>query len=345
MSSTFTARSTPEATPAATPAVPLAIPAAQRSLAAPVSVALLLAALLILPLVFSASPFALTATTLVLLSAIGASSLNLIIRTGHISLAHAGFMGIAAYTCVLAEMRLGWSFLPAMLLGCAASAAVAAVIGPIVLRLTGKYFVLVTFLLGEIVRLVFVEWSSLTGGSNGIQDLPAIHPVFKSPVAFYYLALAAAVICVGICWRLMHSEIGRAIDSVREAERVAECSGVPVIRLKVVVFIIACALVGVQGALQAHFLKFIDPTAFSSEVSLYMVVMNVIGGMYHVAGPLIGTVFMVALPEALRSYVELQRVIFGVILIVVMAALPGGIVGVLAHVRRAMASRSKEDVQ
>jgi branched-chain amino acid transport system permease protein len=232
-----------------------------------------------------------------------------------------------------------------MLLGCGASALLAAVLGPVVLRLTGKYFVLVTFLLGEIIRLVFVEWSSLTGGSNGIQGLPAIHPLFDSPLAFYYLALAASVLCVGICWRLLQSEIGRAIDSVREAERVAECSGVPVIRLKVLVFIIACAIVGVQGALQAHFLKFIDPSAFNSEASLYMVVMNVIGGMYHVAGPLLGTVFMVALPEALRSYVELQRVIFGVILIIVMAALPGGIVGVIALVRRALASRSGKRVE
>ena len=323
---------------------PAAVSAQRRSRGAPLAVAVVLAALVLWPLVFT-SPFTLTAATLVLLSAIGAASLNLVIRTGHISLAHAGFMGVAAYTCVLAEMRLGMPFLPAMLLGCAASALLAAVLGPIVLRLTGKYFVLVTFLLGEIIRLIFVEWTSLTGGSNGIQGLPTIHPLVATPIGFYYLALAASVLCVGLCWRLLGSEIGRAIDSVREAERVAECSGVPVIRLKIMVFIIACAIVGVQGALQAHFLKFIDPSAFNSEASLYMVVMNVIGGMYHVVGPLLGTVFMVALPEALRSYVELQRVIFGVILIVVMAALPGGIVAVAANIRRALAARGHKEAQ
>lgn len=321
--------------------VPSPASAQRRSRSAIIALAIVLLALALWPLVFE-SAFTLTATTLVLLSAIGAASLNLVIRTGHISLAHAGFMGVAAYTCVLAEMRLGWSFLPAMLLGCGASALLAAVLGPVVLRLTGKYFVLVTFLLGEIIRLIFVEWTSLTGGSNGIQGLPSIHPLFDSPIGFYYLSLVASVICVGLCWRLLGSEIGRAIDSVREAERVAECSGVPVIRLKIVVFIIACALVGVQGALQAHFLKFIDPSAFNSEASLYMVVMNVIGGMYHVVGPLLGTIFMVALPEALRSYVELQRVIFGVILIIVMAALPGGIVAVAANIRRSLANHARK---
>ena len=295
-----------------------------------------LAALIVLlavwPLMVT-NAFAVTVATLVVLSAIGAASLNLIIRTGHISLAHAGFMGVAAYTCVLAEMRLGWSFPLALTAGCAASALLALMLGPIVLRVTGKYFVLVTFLIGEILRMIFVEWTTVTGGSNGIQGLPSIHPVFDSPLAFYYLALAASVVCVGITWRILFSEIGRAIDSVREAERVAECSGIPVIRLKIMVFVIACALVGVQGALQVHFLKFIDPTSFNIDASLNMVVMNVIGGMYHVMGPLLGTVFMVALPETLRSYVELQRVIFGIILIVVMAALPGGIVGVIAQLR------------
>jgi branched-chain amino acid transport system permease protein len=305
---------------------------AGRSMSRSVAVAAVILLLALFPL-FVSNSFALTVATMVVLSAIGAASLNLIIRTGHISLAHAGFMGVAAYTCVLAEMRLGWAFPPALALGCGASALLALLLGPVVLRLTGKYFVLVTFLVGEIIRMVFVEWTSVTGGSNGIQGLPSIHPVFDSPLAFYYLALAASLACVGITWRILFSEIGRAIDSVREADRVAECSGIPVIRLKIQVFVVACALVGVQGALQAHFLKFIDPSGFNMDASLNMVVMNVIGGMYHVVGPLLGTVFMVALPETLRSYVELQRVIFGVILIIVMAALPGGIVGVIAQLR------------
>jgi branched-chain amino acid transport system permease protein len=287
---------------------------------------------------FNDNRFILTMGTLVAFSAIGASSLNLIIRTGHVSLAHAAFMGVGAYGCVLSQMRLGLSFPVGLLIGCLASGLLALILGPIMLRLTGKYFVLVTFLVGEIIRMVFVEWGSLTGGSNGIQGIPPIHKVFDSPIAFYYLALGSAGICVGIVLRILSSEIGRAIDSVREAERVAQCSGVPAIQLKVTMFVIACVLVGVQGALQAHFLKFVDPTAFNIDVSLNLVVMNVIGGMYHLFGPLLGSTFIVSLPELLRGYVELQRVFFGVILIVVMAALPAGMVGALAWIRRILAS-------
>jgi branched-chain amino acid transport system permease protein len=296
------------------------------------------------PLVYP-NPFVLTMGILVALSWIGASSLHLIIRTGHVSLGHAAFMGVAAYTCVLTVTKLGQPFLVGLAAGCAASGLLALLIGPIVLRLTGKYFVLVTFLLGEIIRMVFVEWVSLTGGSNGIFGIPLPHPVLESPVAFYYVALGAAAICVGIVARILSSEIGRAIDSIRESDRVAACSGIPVINLKVTVFVIACTLVGVQGALLAHFLRYIDPTAFNMDVSLNLVVMNVIGGMNYLAGPLLGAVFLVGLPELLRSYVELQRVFFGIILIIVMAALPGGMTEIIQRARRALSGRFAKDQQ
>jgi branched-chain amino acid transport system permease protein len=224
-----------------------------------------------------------------------------------------------------------------LLLGIAAPALLALLIGPIVLRLTGKYFVLVTFLLGEIIRMGFVEWISVTGGSNGISGIPPLHPSIATPIATYYVCLAASVLCVGLCARILASEIGRTMDSVREAERIAECSGVPVIRLKVTVFVVACGLAGLQGGLLAFFLRYIDPTSFSIVESLNLVVMNVIGGMYSLAGPLIGTVFIVALPELLRGYVELQRVFFGIILIVVMAAFPGGMVDIFARLRNLIA--------
>jgi len=289
----------------------------------------------------AANPFLFTVGTFIALNAIGATSLHLIIRTGHFSLGHAAFMGVGAYCCVLAVKTLGLPPTLALLTGMAGAAALALVIGPVVLRLTGKYFVLVTFLLGEVIRMVFVEWTSVTGGSTGISAVPPLHPSLAGPVATYYVCLTAAVLCVGLCARILGSEIGRTIDAIREAEPVAECSGVPVIRLKVTIFVIACALVGLEGGLLAFFLRYIDPTSFSMVESLNLVVMNVVGGMYSIAGPLIGTLFIVALPELLRGYVELQRVLFGIILIVVMAALPGGMVEISVRARRLVAARKK----
>ena len=287
---------------------------------------------------FAPNPFLFTIATFIVLNAIGATSLHLIIRTGHISLGHAAFMGVGAYCCVLSITKLGLSPALGLVIGMAGPALLALLIGPVVLRLTGKYFVLVTFLLGEIIRMVFVEWSSVTGGSNGISAVPPLHPSLASPIATYYVCLVASVACVALCARVLSSEVGRTIDSVREAEKVAECSGVPVIRLKVIIFVLACALVGLQGGLLAFFLHYIDPTSFSMVESLNLVVMNVVGGMYSLGGPLIGTVFIVALPELLRGYVELQRVFFGIILIVVMAALPGGMVEIFGRARKLVAS-------
>jgi branched-chain amino acid transport system permease protein len=327
---------------AETAALPLAATAVSAGRRAKWQLAILaavvLAALLVWPFLVP-NPFFFTLATFMVLNVIGATSLHLVIRTGHISLAHAAFMGVGAYCCVLAVTRLGLPPLAALLVGMAASGALALVIGPVVLRLTGKYFVLVTFLLGEIIRMAFVEWISVTGGSNGISGLPPLHPALASPAAMYFVCLGAAVLCTAFCARLLASEVGRSIESVREAERIAECSGVPVIRLKVTVFVIACALVGLQGGLLAFVLRYVDPASFDMTASLNLVVINVVGGMYSLVGPLVGTLFIVGLPELLRGYVELQRVFFGIILIVVMAALPGGMVDIFVRARSLLKAR------
>ena len=221
---------------------------------------------------------------LICLTSIAAASLHLIIRTGHVSLCHTAFMAFGAYGSVIAVMRFGMPWPVGLLAGMALAAAVAAVIGPIVLRLTGKYFVLITFLMGEVVRMAIVENSWLTGGSNGIFDVPPPYPFLLSNRAYYYFALAFAVLGVGFCARLLASEFGRAMDAIREGERLAECSGVPVIRFKVTVFVIACALAGMTGSLQAHYIKFVGPDAYSGFQSLNLVVMNVIGGMSSLIG-------------------------------------------------------------
>jgi branched-chain amino acid transport system permease protein len=289
------------------------------------------------PLV-GASPFMFSLCTMLALNMIGAVSLHLIIRTGHVSLGHAAFMGIGSYTCVLTVMKLGVPPVVGLGLGVVASALVAAVIGPIVLRLTGKYFVLVTFLLGEITRQILSDWVSLTGGANGISGIPPIAPSLASPIAMYYVIVVITALCVAFSAALLRSETGRAIDSVAEAPNLAESSGVPVAALKIRVFVLACAMVGLQGALLAFYLQYVDPSTFGMSASLNFVVMNVIGGMHSIVGPLLGAAFIVGLPELLRGYVDAQQIIFGFILIVVMASLTGGMVELYEKLRSRLRS-------
>ena len=290
----------------------------------PAAVAALLAVLIALPLA-SDEKFVMSVAVTTFITAIAAASLHLVVRTGHVTLGHAAFMGIGAYASVIGTMTFHLPFALSVVAAFIVPAALALVVGPIVLRLTGKYFVLVTFLFGEIVRMIFVNWSSVTGGSNGIFGVPAPSPLFASTVPFYYLALGFMVVILAFIARLLNSEVGRAIDAIRESEPLARCSGVPVLRTKVMIFVLACGIVGVAGALQAHFVRYIDPTSFSLVQSLNLVVINVIGGMYTLVGPLVGTVFVVLLPEFLRGYVELQHVFFGILIILVMAFFPGGI--------------------
>jgi branched-chain amino acid transport system permease protein len=187
--------------------------------------------------------------------------------------------------------------------------------------------------------MAMVVWVSLTGGSNGIFDVPPPSLALLSNRAYYYFALAFAVLCVGFCGRLLTSEYGRAIDAIREGERLAECSGVPVTRVKVTVFVIACGLAGFAGALQAHYIRYVGPEGYSVVQSLNLVVMNVIGGMSSLWGALLGTAFMVALPELLRGYANLQQVFFGAILFVTMAFLPGGLIEVGRRLGAALRER------
>jgi len=294
--------------------------------------ALLALCFLVLPLL-RPGEFILSLATTLLITAIATTSLHLIVRLGSVSLAHGAFMGLGSYAAVLSAMKLGLPFPLALIVSFLVPAALGLAVGPVLLRLSGKYFVLVTFLMGEIIRLIFVSWQSLTGGSNGIFGIPYPYKAFASHTVFYYFTFVLAALCIGLVARVLQSEIGRTMDAIREDSRLAQCSGIPVLRTKVAIFTLSCGLVGISGALFAYFVRYIDPTSFSITQSLNFVVMNVVGGMYQLAGPIVGTVFFVILPEFLRGYVDFQRIIFGICLVVVMAALPGGIVGLIARLR------------
>jgi branched-chain amino acid transport system permease protein len=287
--------------------------------------------LLVLPFL-NVGAFTVSIATTVLITAIAAASLHLIIRMGHVSLAHAAFAGIGAYAGVIAAMRFGLPPALAFVVAFAAPALVALLFGPILLRLTGKYFVLGTFMFGEIVRLVLLDWKSATNGAAGILGIPPPGQAFADPTAFYFLVVGFAVACVGFCHRVLACEIGRAMDSLREGDAIAKCSGVPGPALKVTIFVIACGLAGIAGLLQAYQVRYIDPGAFSALQSLNLLVMNVIGSLTNLGGTLVGVVFIVLLPELLRDFVAVQRIIFGVVLIVVMAFVPGGLVEIATRV-------------
>jgi len=288
-------------------------------------------ALLTLPL-WLPSAYHLHVTIMAGIFTILALSLNLLLGyTGQLSLGHAGFFGIGAYTSALLALKLEWSFWLA--LPCAAALAGLAgwAIGRLALKVRGAYFVLVTISFAGVVSLVSVNWMELTNGPLGLPGVPAPELAglsFRTKSAYYYLVLAAAAGSYLVCRRLVHSRLGRAFLALRENEALAESVGVDPTRTLVLAAVVSAAMAGLAGSLYAHFVRFVSPEVFLFSYTVTMVIMVVAGGKGTLAGPVVGAVLFTALPEALREAMawQWQMLAYGVLLVLLIFFLPRGIV-------------------
>src|SRR5256885_16714897 len=220
--------------------------------------------------------------------------------TGQISLGHAAFLAVGAYTEALlqaAGMPLVVSLVSAALL----SAAVGIIIGLPALRLKGIYLAIATFAFNVIVEEIITRWESLTGGSSG-KSLRAIE-VFgfrlSSPESFYYLCLALTVLAVLALINLLRSPTGRAFVAIRDSEVSASCMGINLAYYKTISFALSAALTGVGGALYAHKVGFISPEQFTLIQSIELVTIVIIGGVGSLHGAGMGAAFILLLAHAI----------------------------------------------
>ena len=269
-----------------------------------------------------------------------ALSLNLLLGyTGQLSLGHAGFFGIGAYTSALLALRGGWPFWLA-LPGAALTAGLAGYgIGRLALKVRGAYFVLVTISFAGVISLISINWMDLTNGPLGLPGVPAPELPwlsFRTKRAYYYIVLAAAALAYLVCHRVVHSRLGRAFLALRENEPLAESVGIDPTRTLVAAAVISAALAGVAGSLYAHYTRFVSPEVFLFIYTVTMVIMVVAGGKGTLSGPVVGAVLFTALPEALREAMawQWQMLAYGVLLILLVFFLPRGIVPTVAAWRR-----------
>lgn len=272
---------------------------------------------------------------LLLLHLIGAITLNLIMRTGLLSFIHPAFMAIGAYTSTLLVMRAGFPFILSFLLAGVVPGLVAMILGRFLLRLKGVYFVLISFVSGEIIRLVFVTNISLFGGSNGIYDIPPATLGFgtfsfalTSKISIYYFSLIIAFVICAACISLIRSEFGRALNTINENDMLAECVGVNTVKYKTLAFILGAIMVGFAGSIYAHYIRYIAPIDFTWRLGLDFIAYNVLGGIYNILGPVIGTIILAPLPEYLRGAVEYQWVFYSVIIVLVIRFIPEGLANI-----------------
>jgi branched-chain amino acid transport system permease protein len=265
-----------------------------------------------------------------------ALSLNLLLGyTGQLSLGHAAFFGIGAYTSALTALRLEWSFWLALPAGALLAGIAGWAIGRLALKIRGAYFVLVTISFAGVISLVSVNWMDLTNGPLGLPGVPApeLGPwSFRTKSAYYYLVLAAAALAYLVCRRLVYSRVGRAFLALRENEPLAESVGIDGTRYLVLATVVSATLAGVAGSLYAHYTRFVSPEVFLFSYTVTMVIMVVAGGKGTLAGPVVGALLFTALPEALREATswQWQMLAYGVLLVLLVFFLPRGIVPALA---------------
>ena len=223
--------------------------------------------------------------------------------TGLLSLGHAAFVGVGAYTVALAQIHLGLPFWIAIPLAGVSAALIGVFFGLPSLRIRGLYLVIATLAAQFILNFVFVHWQSVTNGDVGLTVQPAT--VFGFPLnnetRVYYLILAAVVFMTWFGANVIRSRVGRAFIAIRERDLTAQVLGIEMVRYKLIAFALGSFYAGIAGGLLAYFNQFVNPEQFGLLLSVFFLSAVIVGGMGSTLGAVLGAAFMTVVPEILRE--------------------------------------------
>ena len=299
------------------------------------------AALLALPLVLRGD-FVLTILIFSFLLGMLAVSFNLIFGfTGQLSMFHAAAFGIGAYATHLSMKHWGITYWEGMLFAAVLVTLISIVVGAICFRFRLKefYFAVVTLAFSEMARLIVLNWNSLTNGSLGInlQDKPTLYVPGRGVVTvegtlmWYYVAAFALALTILVCWRIVHSWMGRCFEAIRLNDELGDALGINVFRYKLAAFATGNLIAAVAGGLYSFYLGFIEPGFLSIDQSLAIVAMVLLGGRGMLAAPVIGAFVLTALPHVIHFSAEVRSIVYGGILILTILLMPQGIAGTWAR--------------
>jgi len=253
--------------------------------------------------------------------------------TGQVSLGQAAFYGVGAFASGILSATYGVSPWLAMMLAALATGGLAYLTGYPIFRLRGNYLAMGTLGFGIIVYIMFVELDEYTGGPSGLSGIPPLSIggfAFDSDLKYYYLVWAFCLLGLLTAQNIVRSRIGRALRAIHGSEMAAESLGIDISEFKVKVFVLSAVYASVAGSLYAHYTTFISPQPFGMTFSVELVVMVVIGGLASIWGAIFGAAAITVLGELLHGFGELDVIVFGLVLILVMVTMPEGLVrGVL----------------
>jgi branched-chain amino acid transport system ATP-binding protein len=251
--------------------------------------------------------------------------------TGQVSLGHAGFFALGAYVSAVLSVKLGGDFWFALPAAAALAGAVGIVLALPALRVAGPYLAMVTIAFGFIVQNGVIEWKTMTGGSNGIMNIPPPallgHAFTTRDVAL--LAVLLTAVLLFLFHRLETGAWGRAMRAVRASEAASQSLGLNPVALRITAFALSAAAAGLAGALFAPLAGFISPSGFTFFQSILFLLVVIVGGAGTTPGPLVGAAVVVLLPQLGARFAEYQLLFFGAVLLIVLWLAPEGIVGAI----------------
>lgn len=286
--------------------------------------------LAILP-IFIKSPYTYHIFILTFVYIIATSSLRTLAISGQVSMAHAGFMSIGAYTSAVLARYLGWSPWLTMPVGALATMLVAVLVGFPFSRVRAIYFSMVSLFFGIGILSVNSIFGKYTGHINGMIGIPPLFVGSKIPYYFFFLGLM--VFCLIILWRFETCRIGICLKAIDQSHEVAASVGISETKFRVLAMGVSCFVVGLAGAAYAHYNMVISYSSFNLIASIDMLVYMLIGGVGSFAGPIIGTAVLFIIPELFRQLKEYTPFLYAGILLLVVFVMPNGLVGLGNQIR------------
>lgn len=249
--------------------------------------------------------------------------------SGQISLAHAGFYGIGAYSAALMAVNFGTPAILNMLIALLISGIVAYIVAKVAVKTVDDYYVVITLGIQVVIYSIMNNWQNVTNGPLGISGIPTIS-FFGIPLESKWAFLSVSVIISGLVWFILNnitkSPFGRVLRALSEDEIYTDSLGKNVGNAKVVSFVISGMLASLGGVLYAYYISYIDPTSFTLDESIFILSIVIIGGMRNLWCVCFATVFLVLLPEILRFVgmpssiaANLRQIIYGIALIIVVS--------------------------
>lgn len=294
------------------------------------------------------NPYYLKVLCFVLINILLAISVYVPLSSGQLSLGSAGFMGIGAYTSALLTIHFEIPLYITIIVGALVAGVMGVIVGIPSLRLTGVFLAIATLGFGEVIRVIFVNWQDLTKGSIGLTGIPQMgreilnfaKNIGFNPTALglknnqftnlcvFLILLFTVILVLWFVSRQQKSRIGRAFSAIEMDEKAAESMGINITYFKVLSFAQGAFIAGLAGALFAHTIGYISPSDFAYSRAVEILIFTVFGGSEVIIGSVFGASILSLLPELLRFVSEYRYILYGIMIIILMAVRPQGIIDV-----------------